>query len=189
MVQARRDDERDDALVVHVLPLRRRHLRSVLRIEAQVYPRPWSMSLFLSELALRSTRSYFVARVEGGVVGYAGLMVTGEDAHVTTIAVDPTWQRRKIGTRLLLTLAGESIRRQATNLTLEVRMSNRGAQELYRRFGFRPAGVRRNYYLETKEDALVMWATDIDSPEYAARLRRIEAAVPGATLMDERLQP
>ena len=188
MAQAR-DPEPQDGIVVQVVPMRRRHVRSVLRIEAQVYPRPWSMSLFLSELALRSTRSYFVARVEGGVVGYAGLMVTGEDAHVTTIAVDPTWQRRKIGTRLLLTLAGESIRRQATNLTLEVRMSNRGAQELYRRFGFRPAGVRRNYYLETKEDALVMWATDIDSPEYAARLRQIEADVPGTTLMDERLRP
>ena len=78
---------------------------SVLRIEEQVYPRPWSMSLFLSELALRTTRAYFVARVGRDVVGYAGLMMTAEDGHVTTIAVDPKWHRHKVGTRLLLGLA------------------------------------------------------------------------------------
>jgi len=69
--------------------MRRRHLRSVLRIEAKVYPVPWSMSLFLSELALRSTRAYYVAFVGRQVVGYAGLMMTLDDGHVTTIAVDP----------------------------------------------------------------------------------------------------
>ena len=61
------------------MPMRRRHLRSVLRIESQVYPRPWSLSLFLSELALRTSRAYFVARVDGVVVGYAGIMFSGDD--------------------------------------------------------------------------------------------------------------
>src|SRR5437899_5130303 len=98
-------------LAVRLVRMRRRHLRSVLRIEAQVYPRPWSLSLFMSELALRSTRAYYVARVEGMVVGYAGLMITADDGHVTTIAVDPAWHRRKIATRLMLVLAGEAIRR------------------------------------------------------------------------------
>ena len=97
--------ERDLALHVQLVPMRRRHLRSVLRIESQVYPRPWSLSLFMSELAPRSTRAYLVARVEGSVVGYAGLMMTGDDGHVTTIAVDPVWHRHKIGTRLLLAVA------------------------------------------------------------------------------------
>src|SRR5205807_6761679 len=142
------DDERLLELAVQVVPMRRRHLRSVLRIESQVYPRPWSISLFMSELALRSTRAYYVARVEGTVVGYAGLMMTVDDGHVTTIAVDPAWHRHKIGTRLLLVIAKEALRRGATSLTLEVRVSNRAAQELYRRFGFRPAGVRKNYYVE-----------------------------------------
>ncbi|HWC10289.1 MAG TPA: ribosomal protein S18-alanine N-acetyltransferase [Acidimicrobiales bacterium] len=181
----RRPEEGDDELVVHLVPMRRRHLRSVLRIEAMVYPRPWSLSLFMSELALRSTRAYWVARVDGVVVGYCGLMVTGEDGHVTTLAVDPAMHRRGIGTRLLLALAGEAIRRGATGLTLEVRMSNKAAQELYRRFGFRPAGVRRNYYVETNEDALVMWADDVDDPAYARRLAEIEAQLPGVTLVEE----
>ena len=174
-----------DTLEVNLAPMRRRHLRSVLRIEAQVYPRPWSVSLFLSELALRSTRTYVVARVGGMVVGYAGLMVTGDDAHVTTLAVDPAWQRQKVGTRLLLALAGEARRRGARNLTLEVRMSNHAAQALYTRFGFKPAGVRKNYYVETNEDALIMWANDIDDPAYTGLLARLQAVVPGTTVLED----
>lgn len=183
MAQAKTD--RDPGLTVHVVPMRRRHLRSVLRIESQVYPRPWSLSLFMSELALRTSRAYYVARLEGLVVGYAGLMMTTDSGHVTTIAVDPAWHRHKLGTRLLLVLAREALRRGANSLTLEVRMSNEPAQELYRQFGFEPAGVRKNYYVETNEDALVMWAHDISSPEYLHRLQELEAGVPGATVVEE----
>ncbi len=172
--------------VVHILPMRRRHVRQVLRIEQQVYPRPWSASLFHSELALRSTRAYYVARIGREVVGYAGLMMTVDDGHVTTIAVDPEWHRHKIGTRLLLVLAREAIERGATSLTLEVRMSNRGAQELYRRFGFAPVGVRKNYYQEVNEDALVMWAHEVNRPEYSALLDAIERDLPGETVLEDR---
>ena len=173
------------ALTVHIVPMRRRHLRSVLRIEAETHPRPWSLSLFMSEMALRTSRAYYVARVEGFVIGYAGLMMSADEGHITTIAVDPNWQRRKIGTRLLLVAAREAIRRGARALTLEVRMSNRAAQELYRAFGFRPAGVRKNYYAETNEDALVMWAEDVDSTDYRLRLAAIEARIPGETYVDD----
>ena len=173
-----------EPITVEIVPMRRRHLRSVLRIEEQVYPRPWSSSLFLSELALRSSRAYCVARVGRELVGYAGVMISFEDAHVTTIAVDPQWHRRGIATRLMIAVARESLVRGARNLTLEVRMSNKGAQELYRRFGFAPAGVRKNYYQETNEDALVMWVHDIDSPDYARLLAGLEARLPGDTVYD-----
>lgn len=172
-------------LEVRLLAMRRRHLRSVLRIESRVYPVPWSMSLFLSELALRSTRAYYVAFVGKQLVGYAGLMMTLDDGHVTTIAVDPAWHRHKIGTRLLLALVREALRRGATSLTLEVRLSNKSAQALYRRFGFRAVGVRKNYYSETKEDALVMWAEQVAGPEYAKLLASIGAEVPGLTTVEE----
>jgi [ribosomal protein S18]-alanine N-acetyltransferase len=171
-------------LTVHVQHMRRRHLRSVVRIEQQVYPRPWSASLFLSELALRSTRAYYVARVGREVVGYAGLLMTLDDGHVTTIAVDPKWHRHKIGTRLLAVLAREAIERGAVSLTLEVRMSNDAAQEMYRRFGFGPVGVRKNYYQEVNEDALVMWAHEVDQPAYAALLDSIERRIPGETVYE-----
>lgn len=186
MAQARTDDEVLDPRnqVVHVVPMRRRHLRSVLRIEQQVYPRPWSFGLFMSELALRSSRAYYVARVGGTVVGYGGLMVNDDDGHITTLAVDPAWHRRKVGSRVLLVLANEARRRGATSLTLEVRVGNFAAQALYRLFGFAPAGLRRNYYAETQEDALVMWADNVASPEYTRRLERIEAGIPGVTLVE-----
>ncbi len=173
------------ALTVHVQPMRRRHLRSVLRIEQQVYPRPWSSSLFMSELALRTTRAYYVARIGRDLVGYAGLMMTLDEAHVTTIAVDPKRHRAKIGTRLLLVLVREAIARGASAVTLEVRMSNHGAQDLYRRFGFEPVGVRKNYYQEVNEDALVMWANDVDQPEYSALLDSVERVLPGATVIED----
>jgi len=173
-------------LVVSIVPMRRRHLRSVLRIETLVYPRPWSHSLFLSELALRGSRAYFVARVGRDVVGYAGLMISGDDAHITTIAVDPTHHRHKIGTRLLLVLTREALARGARHMTLEVRLSNHAAQDLYRRFGFGPVGVRKNYYQETNEDALVMWVHEIDSEDYGALLAALERGISGETLYDER---
>jgi ribosomal-protein-alanine N-acetyltransferase len=171
-------------LEVHLVPLRRRHLRSVLRIEAQVYPRPWSLPLFMSELNLRTSRHYVAARIGGVIVGYGGLMFSGDEAHVTTIAVDPAWHRHQVGTRLMLNLARTSIRRGARHLTLEVRVSNAAAQAMYRRFGFETAGVRKNYYAETNEDALVMWAYHIDSASYADRLAAIESGINGTTVDD-----
>jgi [ribosomal protein S18]-alanine N-acetyltransferase len=174
-----------DELDVTIGPMRRRHLRGVLRIEQQVYPRPWSMGLFMSELGIRGSRIYVVARVGTTLVGYGGLMLIAEDGHVTTLAVDPAWHRHKLGTRLLHTLATTAIRRGAKNLTLEVRASNQPAQNLYRAFGFAPAGIRKGYYVETKEDAIIMWANDVDAPEYGDRLAGLAAGVPGLTVLED----
>ncbi len=164
--------------------MRRRHLRSVVRIEAQVYPRPWTQSLFVSELALRSTRAYFVAKIGREIVGYGGVMLSMNDGHITTIAVEPDWHRHSIGTRLLLALAREAIDRNATALTLEVRLSNHAAQEMYRRFGFMPVGVRKGYYADTGEDALVMWAYEVGEPPYARLLQGLERGVLGDTVFE-----
>jgi ribosomal-protein-alanine N-acetyltransferase len=169
---------------VRITPMRRRHLRSVVRIEQRVYPRPWSFGLFLSEIGQRSTRVYLVARVGGSVVGYAGLFRAVEESHITTIVIDPQWQRRGIATRLLLVLARAAIERGSTSLTLEVRVSNSGAQALYQRFGFVPAGVRRGYYPDNREDAIVMWASNIDTEDYTRRLAIIEAGIRGTTVID-----
>ena len=107
-----------------------------------------------------------------------------DDGHITTVAVDPIWHRHGIATRMLLALARGAKQRGCKNLTLEVRMSNAGAQSLYQRFGFVPAGVRKGYYPETGEDALIMWANDIDAQPYAARLAAIDRAVRGQTIVD-----
>jgi ribosomal-protein-alanine N-acetyltransferase len=160
---------------VRIFPFRRRHLRSVVRIEEDAYPRPWSAALFLSELAQRSSRRYTVGTVGPIVVGYAGLMMVEDDGHITTLTVDPGWHHRGIGTVLLLDLARAAPGLGVRHLTLEVRVGNTAAQELYRRFGFGPVGVRKNYYAETGEDAIIMWARDIDGDRYAERLQTIEA--------------
>lgn len=166
---------------IEIEPMRRRHLRSVIRIEVQSYPRPWSLGLYLSELALGGLRCYLVARRAGEVVGYGGVMYIGPDAHVTTLAVAPEFHRQGIGGRVLWHLARAAVAHGAENLTLEVRVSNDAAIDLYRRFGFVPAGMRKNYYAEINEDALVMWANDIGTPEYAARLDRLAGELGLAT--------
>lgn len=168
---------------VTIAPMRRRHLRSVVAIEQQVFPTPWSISLYLSELTAGPSRAYFVAVARNEVVGYAGLMIAVGEGHVTTIGVDPRWQRHGIGRKLLLELAATARGRGADDLTLEVRVSNTGAQALYHEFGFAPAGIRKNYYAEVNEDALVMWAHEVQSEDYGRRLELIaERAAREATL-------
>lgn len=158
---------------IELTRMRRRHLRKVISIESRVYPRPWSASLFLSELTQRGTRSYLVARHRGEVVGYAGMMFTGFEAHVTNIAVDPAWHGLKIGSRLLLTLVTEAIARASTRISLEVRVTNGVAQSMYEKFGFESSGVRKGYYIETNEDALIMVVHDATLTSYRLRLQRL----------------
>lgn len=157
--------------------MRRRHLRQVLRIENEVYPRPWSATLFLQEIVRRSDRAYLVAKSTTEVVGYGGLMVTGTEGHVTTIAVDPALHRHHIGTKILLGLIDIAMERGCKAISLEVRKSNSGAQRMYEQFGFRPIGVRRGYYIETGEDAIVMWADDVDGEEYRRRLEPLRRKI------------
>jgi ribosomal-protein-alanine N-acetyltransferase len=139
-----------------------------------VYPRPWSARLFEDELD-RSGRRYLVARLGPTVVGYAGVLMIADDGHVATIAVDPAWQRHGIARCLLVELVREAQALGAEQLTLEVRVTNRGAQELYRSFGFAPGGARKAYYADNGEDALVMWAHGLSTDEYAQRLARAES--------------
>jgi [ribosomal protein S18]-alanine N-acetyltransferase len=162
---------------VQASPMRGRHLRQVLAIERLVYPRPWSRAVFLSELAQGDTRRYFV--VTGPtlswwrprpVLGYAGLMLNLDEAHVTTVAVHPHHHRQKIASRLLYVLLAEARALGAESATLEVRLGNRGAQRLYSGFGFAPVGTRPGYYAETGEDALIMWVHGLQSQEFDQRL-------------------
>lgn len=170
-------ESRIDVRQVDLVPLRRRHVRQVMRIEAQVYPRPWSSALFLQEIVRRSDRIYLAARYDGTVVGYGGLITSGLEAHITTIAVDPLYHRQRIGTKLMLGLVDASIAKGGRTLSLEVRRSNYAAQSMYESFGFRPVGLRPGYYAETREDAIVMWVDQIDTPQYAATLNRMRKSL------------
>jgi [ribosomal protein S18]-alanine N-acetyltransferase len=105
------------------------------------------------------------------IIGFAGMWHILDEAHVTTIGVKPAYQGRGLGELLFLALVDEARRRNATWLTLEVRVSNYGAQALYRKYGFSIQGTRPRYYSDNNEDAYIMWSESFRNPEY---LRRIE---------------
>jgi ribosomal-protein-alanine N-acetyltransferase len=152
-------------------------LGSVVALEGRVYPQPWSSDLFRDELR-QPNRTYLVAEVATTIVGYAGMLIVDHDAHVTTVAVDPTGRRQRVGSRLMLALVDRAIAAGARHMTLEVRMSNVDAQRLYERFAFTAVGKRKNYYRD--EDALVMWATGIDRHEYRVRMDALRAELEGS---------
>jgi len=161
--------------VIELVKMRRRDLRRVMAIEHVVFPEPWSHGVFVSELSLRKGRDYRVARLGRETVGYVGLMFVEDEAHVTTVAVAPEHQGRGIGTQIMLGVFEIALGQSARRVSLEVAVSNERAQALYRRFGFVPVGVRKGYYQLIGEDAIVMWAYDIDRPAFRDRLERITA--------------
>ena len=129
----------------------------VARIEADLFPDPWSVEAFWSELAhVPETRYYVVAELGRAIVGYAGLVVTGHQADVQTLAVARASQRDGLGRRLLDELLAEARRRVTSEVLLDVRADNAAAQALYARAGFQRIGVRRGYYRPGGTDALVM---------------------------------
>jgi len=146
----------------------------VLELEHEIYPQPWSRGIFVDELS-RLDRVYVVAEQDGAIIAFAGLMLVAEDAHVTTLAVQPRARQAGLGTRLMLRLIAGGLERGARHLTLEVRATNTDAQRLYGTFGMAAVGMRKHYYRD--DDAVIMWVTDIDQPEYAARLQEIRGGL------------
>ncbi len=176
-------------LDLHLTLMRYSDLDEVLALEDQIYPRPWTKRLFESELVMRSSRSYYVARLvrpvsaapEGTLIGYGGLIMAGDEAHVSNIGVDPRWQRQGVASRILLQLTADSLARKAVRMTLEVRASNEPAKRLYMQFGYMPVGMRKNYYYPEREDAIIMTAHEINTQEYLTRLQALASKVRGKT--------
>jgi ribosomal-protein-alanine N-acetyltransferase len=129
----------------------------VHRIEVDLFPDPWSVETLWSELArVPDSRHYVVAEADGAVVGYAGLLATGHQADVQTLAVAKGRQGSGLGRVLLDELLAEAARRDASEVLLEVRADNTAAQALYAGAGFERIAVRRGYYRPGGTDALVL---------------------------------
>jgi ribosomal-protein-alanine N-acetyltransferase len=150
---------------------------SVHAIERASFVVPWPDDAYRNELLTNRLASYIVARSGDELVGFAGLWVMVDEAHVTTFAVDPRWRRRGIGERLLLALLDLAIARRAREATLEVRLSNMPARRLYEKYGFRPVGIRPRYYSDNGEDALIMTTDTLAGPEMRDRVDRLRAAL------------
>lgn len=162
--------------IVAVEPMADINLSEVYSIEEKCFPEPWSKAQFKQEL--RSTLSkYFVAKSDDRIVGYVGVMFITDEAHLTTIAVCPDWQHKGIGSMLLLKAADLAIERGMRIITLEVRVSNETAINMYKKFGFEVAGRRIGYYSKIGEDALIMDSPDLRAPSYRQLLNQIEKKI------------
>ena len=154
-----------------VEPMRMGDVAAVLEIERLSFSSPWPAYAFEQELTANRLAHYVVARSDDRVVGFAGIWLMVDEAHVTTFGVHPDHRRRGVGRRLLLRLAEMAIELGTARLTLEVRVSNAPAQALYRSFGFQVAGRRIAYYSDDGEDALVM-----TTPSWPSRTMRAALA-------------
>jgi [ribosomal protein S18]-alanine N-acetyltransferase len=132
-------------------------LPQVIAIERRAFPTPWSLAMFVLELS-KPSGICLAARREGRLIGY--LVCSRYDTvwHIMNVAVAPEERRAGVATALLTELL-ERVGDPSARYTLEVRQSNAGAIVLYERFGFRAAGMRRRYYQDNGEDALIMWRT------------------------------
>jgi ribosomal-protein-alanine N-acetyltransferase len=133
-------------------------LEEVLEIEAASFPTPWSRNSFLYELLENERAIYLVARNDfNKVVGYIGMWVVFDEGHITNLAAHPLYRHQGVAKALLSQLIKVARENGVKHLTLEVRRSNLLAQDLYQKIGFVHMGIRRKYYLDNKEDALIMW--------------------------------
>lgn len=135
-----------------------RDLEEVHRIETECFTLPWSLSAFYNELVNNHFATYLIMEVDGVPAGYGGMWNIMDEAHVTNIAVRPAYRGRGYGKRLLRELMVLAAVLGGRRMTLEVRVSNRIAIRLYEQMGFRATGVRKEYYSDNREDALIMWA-------------------------------
>ena len=149
----------------------------VQEVERASFPVPWPANAFRHELTQNRNAHYIVAKEGDHIVGYAGLWLSLDEAHITTFAVLPDYRRRKIGERMLLALFERSEKLGAEWLTLEVRASNLPAQRLYEKYGFRPAGIRRRYYSDNNEDAIIMWTDRLRDRGVRERIAKLRASL------------
>lgn len=138
-------------------PMQVEHLGQVLAIEKQSFSNPWSQFAFVNELLHNDYAHYLVAMQKGKMVGYAGMWLILDEAHITNIAVAPPHRRQGIGQSILEALLSWAQSLGAASATLEVRQSNIQAQKMYEKFGFVKRGRRLRYYSDNNEDAIIMW--------------------------------
>jgi len=145
----------------HLEALKAEHIPKILEIENRTNGAPWSERAFQNELSHRD-RIFLVAFGGGEILGYGGVWLVIDEAHVTTLAVDEPFRRQGIGEKLMIELLEKSQEAGMTCSTLEVRAGNEAAIRLYRKLGYRQAALRKGYYPDNKEDACVMWLYDLD---------------------------
>jgi ribosomal-protein-alanine N-acetyltransferase len=176
-------------------------LRQVMDIERVAFPSPWPASAYRYELNQNDLSTYLVLKLRPSagshstsgwtdaitsslrrrllepVLGYGGFWMIVDEAHISTIAVHPKWRGRSLGELVLVAMIDAAMQRGATEVTLEVRVSNSVAQNLYHKYAFSQVGRRKGYYRDNHEDALIMTTPRVDEPEFVAQFRELEAGL------------
>jgi ribosomal-protein-alanine N-acetyltransferase len=145
------------------------HPLDAASIEPERPRRPFPLSLFLSR-----PEAPMPTPQQSSIIGFAGLWLMVDEAHITTIAIHPDNRGKYLGELLLSSLIDIAYRIEARWVTLEVRVTNHVAQNLYRKYGFREAGVRPRYYSDNQEDALIMWTEELSSLSYKERFGELK---------------
>lgn len=158
---------------IKILPMQKNQVDEIIKIEEQAYgEHHWSRDSFYGELSNDLAYYYSAFDENGELIGYAGSWQILDEAHITTIAVKPELKRKKIGEALLNKILEDCYKNEIKYVTLEVRASNIPAISLYEKYGFKSLGMRKGYYQNNNEDALIMWTENIFWDKF--RLRRQE---------------
>ncbi len=153
-------------------------IKQVMRVELACFSDPWSENALMTE-AMNPSAHYSVCCVGDELVGFAGMWIIMDECHITNVGVLPEHRRKGFGERLLIAILEEAIVRGANRATLECRRSNFPAQQLYTKYDFGTVALRRGYYRDNNEDAVVMWVNNIHTPEYRRKLIEFSAALDG----------
>ena len=151
-----------DVFQIYISKMTAEDIEQVVQIEAEAYgEHHWSKSSFYDEMQNNLAKYYVARNAEGQLVGYLGAWIIIDEAHVTTLAVSPEFKRKKIAQNLMTCFVDDCYKNMVKYITLEVRVSNEPAINLYKKFGFNSLGTRKGYYQDNNEDALIMWTENI----------------------------
>ena len=143
--------------MIEIVPMTEEHLDDVVGLEEAPVYNPWRSSEFEREVKENKMAIYYVAVEAGRVIGYAGMWHVVMEGHITNVGVLQEARRKGVGSMLMEKIIEVAVEKKMEGITLEVRMGNAPAQALYHKFGFKAEGIRKNYYADTKEDAIIMW--------------------------------
>lgn len=160
---------------LEIRPMLLTDLDEVVTLEAKASPSSWSRQGYANEIQRNQNAQYVVLECQGNIIGFAGLIMMLDEAHISIVAVDPHRQGNGLGKLLVLYLLRIAIEKKATLSTLEVREHNAIAQNLYRRLGFEQVGIRKHYYRDSGEDALIMTLEPLKDEPILAEWERLIA--------------
>ena len=173
-----------DIETVTITRMNANDIDGVIKIEEASYgAHHWSKDSFLNEVNNELAKYYALYTSDGVLAGYAGCWHILEEAHITTIAISPEFRRRKYGEALLQRIINDCYKEKIKYITLEVRVSNEAAINLYSKYGFTSFGTRKGYYQNNNEDALIMWTKNIFFDEFKNRYEQIVKALEGKIII------